>query len=200
MRYAMAEAIWPGETCFIVAGGPSLTGFDFARLEGRKVIAINSSVFSCPSAPILFFGDARWWWWNAEKICSGFKGHIFTCSEIDHPRVHNLVKRKPPPFVAEDRGQVSMNHTSLTAAINLAVHFGCQRLVLLGADMQAGADGRAHHHEEHPVAVMPGCWDVQMKDLRSVAASLSDLGVEVINTSMESRIDWWPKKPIEGQL
>lgn len=199
MNFARAEAIWPGETAFIIAGGPSLGGFDFSRLSGRKVIAINSSIFSCPTADALFFGDERWWGWNAEKVRAAYSGRIFTCSSIAEPRIHNLVKSKPPPFLTTERGAVTMQRTSLTATINLAVHFGCTRLVLLGADMKAAPGGRAHHHPEHPVANLPNCWDVQMVELRNVAKSIVDLGVEVINTSLDSRIDWWTKQPI-GEL
>lgn len=199
MNFARAEAIWPGETCFIIAGGPSLGGFDFSRLSGRKVIAINSSVLVYPAADVLFFGDERWWRWNSDKVRTTFGGHIFTCSGIAAPGIHNLVKRAPPPFLTPERGAVTMQRTSLTATINLAVHFGCTRLVLLGADMKAAPNGRAHHHAEYPVANLPNCWDVQMVELRNVAKSITDLGVDVINTSLDSRIDWWPKQPI-GEL
>lgn len=196
----MAEPIWQGETCFIVAGGPSLAGFDFSRLDGRKVIVINSSVFAYPAAPVLYFGDSRWWVWNCKKVKETYSGHIFTASEISDGRVRNLVKRAPPPHISTDRGQVTMQRTSLTAALNLAVHFGCPRVVLLGADQQPAPNGRTHHHEPHPIPQMRGCWDVQMKELRLVAKSLAELGVEVINTSLGSRIDWWPKQPIEDFL
>jgi hypothetical protein len=199
-RYCMAEPIWRGETGFIIAGGPSLCGFDFSRLAGRKVMAINSSVFSYPAADVLFFGDARWWAWNAKQVRKDYKGLIFTCSESEDPRINNLVKIRPPPHLSTDRGQVTMQRTSLTAAINLSVHFGCARIVLMGVDQKAGADGRTHHHEPHPVPSLKNCYDIQSKELREMAKSVADLGVEIINTSLGSRIDWWPKQPIEELL
>lgn len=200
MRYTRVEAIWPDETCYIVASGPSLRGFDFTKLDGRKVIVINSSVFAYPTAPVHFFGDARWWGWNGEEVRRIFKGHIFTACEITEPRIHNLVKRNPAPYVSLERGEVSMRRTSLTATINLAVHFGCKRLILLGADQKADQDGRTHHHDPHPIPQMKGCWDVQLKELRGVGDELRELGIEVINTSLGSRINWWPKQPIEELL
>lgn len=200
LNFTTALPIWAGETAFIIAGGPSLAGFDFSRLAGRRVIAINSSVFSCPSAGVLFFGDERWWRWNADKVKRTYAGRIFTCSSVADPVVHNLVKRRPPPYISPERGDVTMLRTSLTASINLAIHFGCTRLILLGADMKAAANGRAHHHPEYPVRNLPTCWDVQMTELREVAKSISDLGIEIINTSLESRIDWWPKQSIEELL
>lgn len=199
-QYVMAEAIWPGETIYIICGGPSLIGFDFSILAGRRVMVINSSVFAYPSADVLFFGDARWWMWNAAKVKPSFAGRIFTCADIADPRISNLVKRKPPPFIATNRGDVAMQRTSLTAAINLAVHFGCSRMVLLGADQKPAEDGRTHHHEPHPVPVIQGAYDLQMRELREVAKAVADLGIEVINTSLQSRIDFWRKQPIEEML
>ncbi|MFZ1059280.1 MAG: hypothetical protein WAP47_08810 [Candidatus Rokuibacteriota bacterium] len=199
-NYTTAQPIWPGETGFIIAGGPSLAGFDWSRLAGRKVLAINSSILSYPGANVCFFGDARWWMWNAGKVKAAFTGPVFTCSEIADPRVFNLIKAKPAPYVSADPAAVTMQRTSLTAAMNLAVHFGCHRLVLMGADMKADQDGRAHHHPEHPIPQIPGCWEKQMTELRHVAVALRDLGVDVINSSMVSRIDWWPKQPIEELL
>lgn len=200
MQYVQAEAIWPGETCYIVAGGPSLRGFDFSRLEGRKVIVINSSVFSYPAADVLFFGDARWWGWHAMQVRSIFKGIIFTASEATDGRLQNLHKRLPPPVITESRGEVTMRHTSLTATLNLAFHFGVSRIILLGADQQAASDGMTHHHQPHPAATLPGCWDKQILELRDAGESLKALGIEVINTSLGSRIDWWPKQSIEDFL
>lgn len=201
LNHVRAEEIWPGETCFIVGGGPSLLGFDFSKLAGKRVIAINSSVFSVPTADVLFFGDYRWWSWNGKKVLESFPGKIFTGSEASHPRVMNLVKRAPDPlFLSTERGEVVMQRTSLTAAMNLAVHFGCRRLILLGADQQAAPDGRTHHHDAHPVRQVVGCWDRQLVEIRKTATALKDMGVEVINTSLESRIDWWPKRSIDEVL
>ena len=47
-----------GDDVFIVGGGPSLFGFNFSRLEGRRVIAINHSYRYC-KAEILVFLDAK---------------------------------------------------------------------------------------------------------------------------------------------
>lgn len=79
MSFWSCPRLWAGETAFVIAGGPSLTGFDFAALDGRKAIAINSSVFSIPSAPFLFFGDDRWGYENGSRL-SKFNGEIVTTS------------------------------------------------------------------------------------------------------------------------
>ena len=55
---------YAGEDCFIVAGGASLYGFDFDRLKGKNVIAINHAYqyVDCDILVALdskFFGEAK---------------------------------------------------------------------------------------------------------------------------------------------
>lgn len=194
-----ASPIWGGETCFILCGGPSLAGFGFERLKGRKIIAVNSSVFSAPFADVLFFGDLRWWSWHHKRLPE-FKGLVVTTAPVNTVSIRRMEKIRPPPAITDDRKALTTGHTSLTGAINLAVHFGCRKLVLLGADMTAAPDGRTHHHDPHPVPSRVGCWDLQMDELRQTVAPLRQRSVEVINTSIGSRIDWWPKLGIDEVL
>ena len=199
MNYWTCPALWPGGTAFIVAGGPSLTGFDFSRLDGRNVIAINSSVYSVPNAPFLFFGDDRWGYDHKDRL-SSFTGEIVTTSTgAGISRARRMKKIVPPPALMDRPDALVMRRTSLQAAMNLAFHLGAKKLVLLGADMQRALDGRTHHHAPHRWPQVEGCWDVQMEELRGLASELARRGVEVINTSLASRIEWWPKQDI-GEL
>ena len=88
-----------------------------------------------------------------------------------------------------------MQRTGLQGAINLAVHLGGggSRVVLIGADMGPAPDGRTHHHRPHPWPQKPDCWELQMAQLRETAPILDRLGVEVVNASPTSRIEWWRK-------
>lgn len=208
---------WVGETAFIVAGGPSVKGWpegkdrkgrpypalagqNLGLLKGRRIILVNSAYETLPDADFLFFADHRWWGWH-ERAMKAFKGRIVTTSKVvTSDRVLTLQKLKPPPALAGKPTHLAMQRTSLQGAINLAVHLGAARIVLLGADMQAAPNGRTHHHRPHPKPQKPGCWDKQMAQLRELAPALAERGIEVVNCSPHSRIDWWPKRPLEDFL
>jgi hypothetical protein len=191
-----ASPEWKGEAVFIIAGGPSVAQQDLGPLRGRRTIAINSSWEAAPLASVLFFGDERWWRHNRERL-AGFGGRIVTVAKfVAEPGLLRMEKRRPPPALASERTALAMRYTSLAGAINLAVHLGAARLVLLGADLKAAANGRTHHHKDHPWPAKPGCWDKQLVEVRAMAGPLAALGIEVVNTSMESRIDWWAKRPL----
>ena len=45
---------WADEPCFLIGGGPSLQGFDFAQLEGKgRIIAVNRSFHYVPFADMM---------------------------------------------------------------------------------------------------------------------------------------------------
>lgn len=164
------------------------------------MIAVNSSIFTVPFAEFCFYGDSRWGHEHRNRL-EAHTGHIVSTHSNGTPEgVKVMRKIKPPPALATESDALVMDRTSLHSAINLAVHFGVARIVLMGADMRAADDGITHHHNPHPWPSIVGCWDRQMQQLSLLPPALAALGVEVINTSLGSRIEWWPKQPIEALL
>lgn len=202
MQWWTVPPEWEGHTAFILAGGPSVLGQDIDRLKGRNVIAINRSWSRAPFAQFLFFNDAQWWHWYGRDAVRGFPGRIVvTQSPADKFLVHERLlslRRIPlpgdePQGLSTDRSEAFVRWTSLTGAINLAVHLGAVRLVLLGADGKRGDDGRTHHHDPYPWDQRTGRWNDMHGDLRVAARSLAALKVECVNASPESAwADLWP--------
>ena len=191
---------WEGQTAFIVAGGPSVKTQNLELLNGRKVIVINSSVHVYPRADILFFGDSRWYRDCAENRAAvlAFQGLVVTTSGmIKAPNIKNMIKIHPPGL-ATDRRALMVKRTSLTGAINLAVHLGVKSIVLLGADGCAH-NGQTHHHKPHKWPVRAGCWDEQKRDLLTIVKPLVARGIKVINASPGSAYaDLWPVTTLDA--
>lgn len=200
LEFWAAPRCWPGETVFIIAGGPSVSGLDLHALKGRRVIAINSSVFAWPAAEFLYFGDARWFQMNRARLADYGGVKVTTARPVLAKDVCRMRKIRMPPGLALEPDALVMQRTSLSGAINLAVHLGAAHVVLLGADMGPDEKGRTHHHAPHAWPQRPGCWDEQIKELRLMVGPLKQAEVEVVNCSMQSRIDWWPKVKFEEAL
>lgn len=195
---------WPGETVFVLASGPSVNALDLSLLSGRRVIAVKSSWLMYPAADVLFFADGRWWR-QPELRPKDFAGLIVTtAAEIGDPRVLKLRKVPVPPVaLSTDPGSVALARTSTTGAINLAVHFGAARIVLLGVDGRLAADGRRHCHGlkwPWTKGAEPQSFDDQAAEYRAIAPSARKLGVEIVNANPESAIDAFPKLPFEACL
>jgi hypothetical protein len=186
------EPEWPGEAVFIVAGGPSVLMQDLELLRGRRVIVINSSIHAVPWADMLFFGDWRWFEQDQDnkRAVQAFEG-VPICANTHTPWHHAIVRkmrRKPPAMLSQDPCAVSYKWTSVTAAINLAVHRGAAAIVLLGADGRA-INGQHHHHKPHKWPVKPGCWDKHKAELAVIARQLK---IPVLNASPGSAWNMWP--------
>src|SRR5262245_45834566 len=115
---------WPGETAFVVGGGPSVLGHDLEMLRSRRVIAINSSCFAVPWADFLYFGDWRWWHEPENQAAvASFAGRVVSTSTMVSDQARILLCRKTkPPGLATARDSLMQKWTSLTAATNLAAH------------------------------------------------------------------------------
>lgn len=177
---------WPGETAFIVGGGPSVLGQDLEALRGRRVIVINSSVYAVPRADVLFFGD--WRWWNEldnRAAIASFPGRVVTTSRMVADRKVLVCRKTNPPGLARENNALMQKWTSLTAATNLAAHLVGPggTIVWLGADGQIAANGRTHHHKPHRWVHRPGCYDKQKADLVTIVPSLKALGIAGYNAS-----------------
>lgn len=192
---------WEGETAFVLAGGASVKNLDLSPLKGRRVIAINSAVLAWPEADILFFADARWWsdpptGWKAD--IGAFKGRFITTSGGGPPDVTRLMKVDPSTGIANRPNQLALARTSVTGTINLAIHLGCRRVVLLGADGRHGNAGERHHHgATYPWPFIKGSFDLHAAEFKAVAPSIERHGVEVVNANPDSAISVWPKVPFE---
>ena len=188
---------WPGETVFVLASGPSVNEIDLSLLTGRRVIAVKSSWVTYPEADVLFFADGRWWKRPGLRPKT-FAGMIITtAAEIGDPRVLKL-RKVPPAALSSDTDRVALARTSTTGAINLAVHFGAARIVLLGVDGKLAADGRRHCHGlTWPWAkgAERQSFEDQAAEYRAIVPSALELGVEIINANPDSAIDAFPRLP-----
>lgn len=201
---------WKGEQCFVVGGGPSVAYQRAERLQGHKVIAINSSYEAIPFADYLFFGDHRWH--EDHKSRPGFQALLKTGARVvtvSHPAggAHLLKLERITPTSEENgltttRVGLSSQKTSFQGAINLAAMLGAKRIVLLGLDGKRSATGLTHHHTPHKWKTKDGniTWELQKSQLQLIVNPLKKLGVEVFNTNPDSTFPYWPHVPLESFL
>jgi hypothetical protein len=187
-----AEPIWKGETCYVIGGGPSVLNQPTHLLrDSSRIIVINSSYMAFPHAAFIVFADMRWWCHHIKHL-KDFKGKIVSCSASASGPNLVIMTRKTTLGLADDPGTLMVKNTTLTAAINLAVHLGVAKIVLLGIDQNHAADGKTHHHAPHPWPNMANSFKRQQSDLPRVAEDLKTKGIECVNASPGSALALWP--------
>jgi hypothetical protein len=200
MAQWIVPRIWEGETCFIIGGGPSLTQSDVDLLRGKHVIAVTQSGLDLARwAPVKYFGDCQFWRWNKVRYLKleGFR--VTLCSQCrDHPKMQFL-KTKAAYGISDEPDRLCSRHSG-HAAINLAYLLGTVKIVLLGFDMKKkGSQG--NYHAKYKTQTDDKVYAERfLPALRSIVEPLRDAGVEVVNASRDTAIDFWPRAPLEKIL
>jgi hypothetical protein len=187
---------WKGETAFLICGGMSFAGVDAEMLRGRRVIVVNSSVYTVPWADVLFYGDERWELENRSAV-KAFAGRVISSTYGNQHcnYVQFLSRPRPadtPPGLSANPSEAWMHHTSARGAINVLCHLGVSKIVTAGLDGGPDADGKTHHHRPHCWGMNPQIWNLQRAELEAVQPDLAKRGVTLINASPGSRIPFWP--------
>jgi hypothetical protein len=197
--YWSCPPLWRGETVFILAGGPSLRGFDASVLAGRRVVAIKESAALAPFADVLIFVDAPWL--DRERaLIEGFAGRVVTTAPTAVGTKCSVMRRGGTKGLAAATDTLNYAYTTLYAALNLIVHAGAGRGVLLGADFGHRPDGPARHHDRNPQPPPAGAFDLQAQALATIVAPLAAAGVEILNATPGSRLDLWPRASLNELL
>ncbi|AMS41166.1 hypothetical protein [Aminobacter aminovorans] len=143
-----------GETVFVIGGGPSLAGFDFSRLAGRRVIAVNSAGYDAPWADILFFHDNSWFEEERNRaLVDGWSGLVMTVSrhaKLAAPERVMRVEIAQRPDFPIGQGPIKAGRSSGQTAVSLAVAMGAAAVALLGFDMR-DRNGVTHYHADRPL-------------------------------------------------
>lgn len=189
---------WAGETCIIVAGGPSAKETQIEEARGQaKFIAVNTSYKLCPWADVLYACDMGWW--RVHKGVPDFAGlKVSQDVRVNSEKAWNIrlvrCDRSSRGLVLQPRGRIGWGGHGGFHAINLAVQFGAKRLLLVGFDMRI--DKGLHWHGAHPRGLNNPSrptvdrWRVALDGL---AEKFRKLGIEVINCSAASSLTAYQK-------
>jgi len=190
---------WVGETAYILGGGPSLASVDVRSLPGR-IIVINNSWLLRPDADVLYFCDLAWWQAHGAAVKAGFRGeYIASIGDVHDEAVKRLRNGGPTGL---DLRPDNLRHGSNSGyqAINLAVHFGAARIVLLGYDMKTDGD-KTHWHEGHGVEaaiVQHGLEKRMIPHFDALVEPLKTEGVEIVNATEGSALKCFPMRALSA--
>jgi hypothetical protein len=211
--------LWANETCVILGGGSSLTWEDCAFVGDKaKVIAIKEAgccaipgdVAPAPWADVLYAADEKYWRFvNGAPDFMGLKYSIedWPVDDRNYKPAILAARRQVYPNVVLLRNAgaygLELNPCGLRTgynsgyqAINLAVHFGVRRIVLLGFDMWAGANGRQNWFAKHPTH-LDSQYALFLQAFATIAEPLKAAGVEVLNCSRFTVLSVFPRVPLE---
>jgi len=190
--------LWPGQTVAILASGPSLVADDVARViaAGLPIIAIKEAQRLAPAADVLYACDARWWRHFGPSL-TGFAGLRYALEETPYAQT---LRNGGYTGLDLDPTALRTGKNSGYQAVNLAVHVGAAKIILLGFDMQPGKTGD-HFFGQHRY---PGSVPPAYRDFREMFATIVEplraADVEVLNATPGSALEAFPIVSLEEAL
>jgi hypothetical protein len=188
---------WIGKRCFILGGGPSLIGFDFERLRGEKIIAVNRAFESAMFADIMFSLDNRFYRWIQRDEIPGIRAKFAAFPGL---RVWlDLVNYRYGSDIfcvrgigreglsrSHEKGLYHSNNSGY-CALQLAITLGASPIYLLGFDCKF-ENGKSHYHSGYPVRSLSGS-TIRFKDgFERLSSLMKKSQIRVINLNPASAL------------
>lgn len=197
-----------GRPVLILGGGPSLTArqvaFCYRRRRVPRCIAINDSFRLAPWADALYACDLGWWARTPEA--AEFHGLKFGLARVTrhYPGVWGWL----PTVAAGGKnhgfdprpGRMRTGGNGGHQAIIAAVQLGARKIILLGYDMQAAADGRCNWHDYDPTTPNPTIYPRFRAAFDTLKHDLIHLGVTVLNATPGTALEAFPPVPLAVAL
>lgn len=197
---------WSGKAVAVIASGPSINKAEVASLRGRlSVIAIKENYDLAPWAEVVYGCDASWWRnrsglpkYEGLKVSSAQDlRYQFKDIKFVHLEKYDDVIRLEP------LGQIAAGGNSGFQAINLAIQFGANKILLLGFDM----DHKARHPHWYGRNNGPGRtnpdhfnYDRWRRAFAQSMEVIQDAKVEIINASLGSAVTCFRKQAVKETL
>lgn len=193
--------LWPESTIICLGCGPSLSqeDIDFCR-DRARVIAVKDTWRLAPWADVLYACDGKWW--DFYKGVPEFHGLKFGLTVDGHWPDVNALRNTGMDGLERDPSGLRTGQNSGYQAINLAVHLGATRILLLGYDMQR-VKGKAHWYGEHlgtGYQHTASPYHLFLRCFETIGEPLQQLGIEVINCSPQTALTMFPCQSIREAL
>lgn len=190
--------------CVVAATGPSLTPEVAETVRGRRVIAVNDAYRLLPFADVLYACDAAWW--DVHAGCPGFAGEKWSCHGTDKHNNKRAAAEKYGLRLVQGHtregfcldGAVHYGSNSGFQAINLALLFGCTRILLVGFDMRV--NGKRHFFGSHPEPLNNNVSYTTFVPFFERAAKTLPAGIEILNCTPNSALTCFPLVDIHDAI
>lgn len=198
---ARVPRLFPDATIVVLATGPSLTAEDVGWCRGKApVVAVNDAYRLAPWADVLYAADAKWW--RQHQGVPTFRGLRYSL----HPDSRKILE----VAVLEHTGDTGIEReptglrrgqNSGYQAVNVAVHLGARRILLLGFDVSRWPDQSSHFFGDHPRALqVDSPYESFRRHFATMVKPLQALGVSVVNCSRRTALTCFPCQPLREAL
>lgn len=195
----------------IIASGPSLTKEQINYCYGKAIIiAINDNYQLCPWADYLYACDPHWWERHQDNpALLNFRGKKYTQDKNwndspNYAKIHEkhditTIESRGGNGLSLDKNYIYQGSHSGYQAINLAYHLGAKKIILIGYDQKPSAEGQYHWFKNYE-GMCKSNYNSQTSALITIADHAPELGLEIINCTIDTALTCFPKKDLKDVL
>jgi hypothetical protein len=184
--------------CYVIAGGPSLIGFDFSALPPGFRIGVNRCAWLA-NCDALVTIDSHFYRTETERIAGfGANAHVaLPESYIPIPGVTYWYYARCISGLSFSPNMLAGSSPEL-AALNLAVQLGFTEIALLGFDMKWPSDQSDFHGRYGVIRIVDHDLAVWAEEFQIAERQLAPRGINVTNFvgPFGSRIRAFPVAPL----
>ena len=142
-----------------------------------------------------------WWRWHQGAMTFRGRKYALEASDRRWPEGAGIQVLKNTGERGLELDPTGLRHgrNSGYQAINLAVHLGAARIVLLGYDMQAARSGRSHYFGDHPDRSKPS-FSACLMLFETLVEPLQRLGIAIVNCTRETALTAFPRQSLREAL
>lgn len=199
MVYATVPRLWPDSTVVCLASGPSLTPADVDACRGLRLVCVNDTYRLAPWADVLYAADDKWW--AEHRGVPTFHGLKFSVGSRAGAWGVQILKQTGGEGLERDPSGLRTGKNSGYQALNLAVHLGAKRILLLGYDMGHHHGKPSHFFGEHPARLRSKSPYLGFRQcFQTMVKPLAAAGIEVVNCSRVTDLACFPRQSLEQAL
>lgn len=197
---------WEGRRAFILAGGPSLSDFNFDQIKDELSIGVNKSYQAFPTT-INYSMDEKFLKLASQttqwKQFKGIKANIKLGGGRYHDKdVKYVIRLKEKTLSFDISKGIYTGNNSGFGAMMLAICLGANPVYLLGVDLKIDKD-KTHWHEGYPkqnIKTVERSCGRFMRCFEEFAPVIKKQNVEVINLNPNSELKCFPFSNINSVL
>lgn len=148
---------------------------------------------------MLYAADEKWW--EHHNGVPTFTGPKYTLQRGAAAYGVIVLQNTGQDGLERDPAGLRTGQNSGYQAINLAVHLGARRVLLLGYDMHAESDARSHWFGAHPQKIRAHSpYATFVAKFHTLVEPLKRKRVSVINCSRQTALTMFPRATIQEAL
>lgn len=225
-KYYNIPKIWENETAYILGGGASiisqfgipaeivekvrrkelpLSAYSeyMTELYDKNVIGVNIAFELGSWIDVIYFTDKEFLLTYKKGLVRS-KATIIT--GLSYARNFYFCKVIKQPFITNgictEKDTIYRNRNSGAGAINLAYHLGATKIVLIGFDGKM-TNNEKHFHSQYKGGILDRIthpFTTKIQPYAEIQVDAKKLGIQIINTSLDSAITEFEKQPLSEIL